>query len=385
MKILIISYDFYPNIGGVAQHVFNLAKNLSKIGHDVTVFTLRYDFKSNFEENIEGIKVYRFLTLDIPKLRGIIFLIQALIFGFFYSLFYKIDVLHSHTVIPDSLCGIFIFSKKKVFTNHSSQFLELYESTGKNLTKFLYKTVLNFFDVIIAPSIELKEKSEKFFNKKPFYVSNGVDIEKFYPLTFEEKQNKKELIFKLWNLEERKFIIFCPRRLEPKNGVEFFVEALKFLKDKRSDFWGIISGNEYIPEYAQKIKNLIRDLNLSNYVLFTGPILHEEIVNYYQASDLVVLPSLYEATSISGLEALACGVPVIGTKVGGIPYIIKDGINGILVEPKNSKEISESMLYLLEKEDVRLKMSKIAREIIVQNFSWNKIVIEIEKIYSSKD
>jgi glycosyltransferase involved in cell wall biosynthesis len=238
---------------------------------------------------------------------------------------------------------------------------------------------MKFYDLILAPSEELKEKSEKFFNKPSIFIPNGVDTDFFAPADQEKKRSKKQLIFEKWNIEPRKFIIFCPRRLEPKNGVEFFVEAIKFLSNKRKDFWAIISGNEYIPEYAKKIKNMIKDLE--KFVLFTGPIPNKEMVNYYQASDIVVLPSLMEATSISGLEALSCGVPVIGTKVGGIPFIVKDKFNGLLVEPRNSEEIFKAISLLLNDDKEREILSRNARDFILQNFSWDKIIKDIEKIY----
>jgi glycosyltransferase involved in cell wall biosynthesis len=382
MKILIISYDFYPNIGGVAQHVFNLSKSLKIRNHEVHVFTLRYSLKDKFVEDLFGVKVFRFFTFNISKLRGILWLFQVIFFGFFYSIFKRLDVIHTHTVIPDSLAGLFIFSKKKIFTNHSSQFLELYDDKNKNLLKLFYIMILKKFNNIIAPSIELKEKSEKFFNKNSFYIPNGVDIEKFKPISLEEKDKKKKEIFNKLNLEKREYLIFCPRRLEPKNGVEYFVGAIKLVLEKEKKLWAIISGNEYIKEYASKIKNMIKELNLSNYIFFTGPVPHEQIIEFYQASDIVVLPSLMEATSISGLEALACGVPVVGTTVGGIPEIVYDDVNGLLVPPKDYNKLAEALVDLLKNKEKRLNMSLKAREIIINKFSWDKIVEEVEKIYS---
>ncbi|MEM5830905.1 MAG: glycosyltransferase family 4 protein [Candidatus Aenigmatarchaeota archaeon] len=388
MKILIISYDFCPNIGGVAQHVFNLAKFLSIKNNEVYVFTIRNSFKNKFFEKIENIKVFRFFTPDISKLRGLFFLIQASFFGFLLSLIKRIDIIHSHTIIPDSLVGLFIISKKKIFTNHSSQFLELYETKNKNFIKKIYKLIIKKYNFIITPSEELKEKSIKFFNfenNKVFFIPNGVDIERFKPVSLKEKEVKKSKIFSLWNLEERKYLIFCPRRLEPKNGVEFFVKAVNLLIEKEKNFWGIISGNEYVKSYSNFIKNLIKELKLENYIFFTGPVPNEVIVDYYQASDIVVLPSLMEAVSISGLEALSCGVPVIGTNVGGIPFIIRDEITGILVQPKNEIEIYKALIKLIDNEQLRMALGINARKFIEDNFSWNSIVNKIIEIYSKND
>lgn len=388
MRILMISYDFYPNIGGVAQHVLNLSKFLSKYNNEVYVLTVRNKFNYRFFEHIDNIKVFRFFVPDISKLRGLFFLIQALLFGCLLSLAKRIDVIHSHTVIPDSLVGLFIISKKKIFTNHSSQFLELYEAKNKNFIKKIYKLIIKKYDFIIAPSEELKKKSIDFFNfeeNRIFFIPNGVDIERFKSASLEEKRIKKLKIFNLWNLEQRRYLIFCPRRLEPKNGVEFFVKAINLFLDKEKDFWGIISGNEYVKTYSNFIKNLIKELKLENYIFFTGPVPNEVIVDYYQASDIVVLPSLMEAVSISGLEALSCGVPVIGTNVGGIPFIVKDNITGILVQPKNEIEIYKALIKLIDNEQLRMTLGINARKFIEDNFSWNSIVNKIIEIYSKND
>lgn len=388
MKILIISYDFYPNIGGVAQHVFNLAKFLNIKNNEVYVFAIRNSFKNKFFEKIENIKVFRFFTPDISKLRGLFFLIQASFFGFLLSLIKRIDIIHSHTIIPDSLVGLFIISKKKIFTNHSSQFLELYETKNNNFIKKTYKLIIKKYNFIITPSEELKEKSIKFFNfenNKVFFIPNGVDTKRFKPVNLKEKEFKKIKIFNLLNLEKRKYLLFCPRRLEPKNGVEFFVKAINLFLDKEKDFWGIISGNEYIKTYSNFIKNLIKELKLENYIFFTGPVPNELIVDYYQASDIVILPSLMEAVSISGLEALSSGVPLIGTNVGGIPFIVKDGITGILVQPKNEIEIYKALIKLIDDEQLRMTMGINARKFIEDNFSWDSIVNKIIEIYSKND
>ncbi|MCX7697936.1 MAG: glycosyltransferase family 4 protein [Candidatus Goldbacteria bacterium] len=384
MSIILISYDFYPNIGGVAQHVLNLGRFLSRNKNEVYVFTIRNSLNQKFFEYLEGVKIFRFFSPNISKIRGLFFLFQSSIFGFLFSLFKKIDIVHSHTIVPDSLVGLFLFSKRKIFTNHSSQFLELYDDKNKIFIRIIYKFIMKFYDFIIAPSEELKEKSIKFFNfkkDKVFFISNGVDVQRFRPINIKEKYNKKLEIFKFWNLDQRKYLIFCPRRLEPKNGVEFFVKAIQLLIKEEKNFWALISGNEYILSYANFIKNLIKELNLENYIFFTGSIPNEKIIDYYQASDIVVLPSLMEAVSISGLEALACGIPVIGTKVGGIPFIISDKENGLLVEPKNYYQIYESILYLIKNDKLRFDMSKKSRQLIENNFSWDKIVLKIESIY----
>ena len=98
---------------------------------------------------------------------------------------------------------------------------------------------------------------------------------------------------------------------------------------------------------------------------------HHEIIDYYSAADLSVLPSLMEATSISGLEAMGASLPLIGTKVGGIPELIKEGINGYLCEAKNPYDLADKIDTLLA-QDFKT-MGKNSLEIVTRDFDWDII------------
>jgi len=99
------------------------------------------------------------------------------------------------------------------------------------------------------------------------------------------------------------------------------------------------------------------------------------------ASDIFVLPSLSESFGIVNIEAMASGLPIIATKVGGIPEIIKDGENGFLVEPKNPEQIAERILYLLSNNNIRRSISFNNKE-KAKNYSWDLIVNKLIAVYS---
>jgi glycosyltransferase involved in cell wall biosynthesis len=108
---------------------------------------------------------------------------------------------------------------------------------------------------------------------------------------------------------------------------------------------------------------------------------HKEIIDYYSAADISILPSLMEATSISGLEAMAASLPLVGTKVGGIPFIIKDGINGYLCEPKNPEDLAKKIELLLASKYE--KMGEKSRLIATNNFDWMTIADQTIQAYES--
>ncbi len=94
---------------------------------------------------------------------------------------------------------------------------------------------------------------------------------------------------------------------------------------------------------------------------------------YYAISDLVVLPSLKEATSITGLEAMACGKPLVGTNVGGIPSLIENGKNGFLVPPKNSKKLANAIVQIFHNTNTISAMGAYGKRKAETEFSWQKI------------
>jgi glycosyltransferase involved in cell wall biosynthesis len=110
---------------------------------------------------------------------------------------------------------------------------------------------------------------------------------------------------------------------------------------------------------------------LEDYVRFEGSVPNEQIKSYLDACDIVVLPSLLEATSISGLEAMAASKPIVGTRVGGIPDLIEDGLTGSLAEPADSLSLAQCILRLLKDYDLE-KMGRAARKRVLDRFTWKR-------------
>ena len=122
-------------------------------------------------------------------------------------------------------------------------------------------------------------------------------------------------------------------------------------------------------------------LAIADKVIFAGRVPNTEMPKYYAASDVVVLPSLKEATSIAGLEAMATGKPLVGTNVGGIPQIITDGETGILVPPRNPDELAHAIVFLLNDDGKRAAMGLNARKRAESEFSWQIIAGKTQNIY----
>jgi glycosyltransferase involved in cell wall biosynthesis len=129
-----------------------------------------------------------------------------------------------------------------------------------------------------------------------------------------------------------------------------------------------------------KLKKQITDLNLKNNVFLLGK--KENIFDYLNVSNVFVLSSLWEGLPLSLLEAMACGLPVVATNVGGIPEVVKDGLSGFLVEPKNPTILAKKIEYLLNLDiESRKKMGAEGRKIVESKFSLEKMVNNYENLY----
>lgn len=141
-----------------------------------------------------------------------------------------------------------------------------------------------------------------------------------------QKQKKNNLRDK-YNIPKDRVVVICPRRWAPTKGVIYLVKAIDILINKYNihNISFVFAGNDYLdyPEYRDEILNIIKNKSLREYVYLQGNIDYKIMNELIKMSDIVTIPSLMEAISLSALEGMACGKIIIGTNVGGFPQIIK--------------------------------------------------------------
>jgi len=375
MKILFLTSDFLPNIGGMATHAHELARALVRNGNEVHLVNPVYGSGKRRIEEIDGIIVHRlYFPLKVPKLKHMLYILGVR--KYLIKLLAKegFDVLHFHDLTPNCWTTKFFVSKLPVvWTNHTSNYLEYYETTKgrKRIRKYL-----GHINAVIGPSKELAEKSEA-IGLPPeaiFYIPNGVDAKKFSPGV------------QFGNLPERcgidpsRPVVICPRRLEPKNGVEYFIRSVPRVLEKFPEAQFLIVGGGF-PEERERFEKMLTEWGCRRSVVFTGNVPNTDMPAYYSMADIAVLPSLMEATSISGLEAMASGLPLVGTRVGGIPEIVIDGETGILVEPRNHEALAEAILNLFADLEFREQLGRNARHRVETTFSWIRIAGQTVDVY----
>ena len=210
-------------------------------------------------------------------------------------------------------------------------------------------------------------------------VSNGVDTQKFKIQPSSRAQVEGNSKFKIADFKEKlkikseERVIITVSRLVKKNGVEDIIKAAQDLRFKL-----LIIGKGEQEEY---LKDLTKKLNLEDNVLFLGEVSHKDLPQYLWISDVFVRPSLSEGLGNAFLEAMAAGVPVIGTKVGGIPDFLREGETGLFCEVQNPKSITEKIKTLLKDENLRLRLIENGRKLVEEKYNWDSIARQIENIF----
>lgn len=388
MKILMVN-DTIPFIGGAETYLHNLSKALNEKGHEIITLSE----KPNKEENFPYIKK-QYFAKTYPDGR----------FNYPISRYWNIyakkkiteiiksenpDVVHFHNVFSRlSPSTIFEASKYKptVLTVHDTRFdwpkfmyldknLDIFPGTFefKCLFKgevnpfmffyqytrnFLYRKTLENVDAIIALNNFVKNKLKMLIKSDNIFVQ---------PL-FIEMPN-------LSYIKRENFILFAGR-IEYYKGLKYLIKAMKRVNEI-FDIPLIVAGDG---KERKEIEELAKKINIK--AKFIGKVKHGDMLKLYQKASIVCVPSLADNSPITIYEAMSCGVPVIASNVCGIPDLINNGIDGFLAKPKNSDEIAETIMMLLNDEKLMEKIGKNARKKAEKEFNKEKHINKILEIYN---
>jgi glycosyltransferase involved in cell wall biosynthesis len=372
MRILTYSSPYPPELGGMQSHVYNLTQACARMGHEVRVVTARSQRSARVRQSDGPISVVRIPYVNVPKTMTLQYLSASAAYLTWLVLTWRPDILHVHSFWPDLLATKHLHPLVRiVHTAHESLFLIMAEQ--KRYHRRLRFTVSNV-DGLIGPSDELVNVARGFGvpERSSIFLPNGVDSEKFSP-------SVQGVIRERYAVAPATKIVLCPRRLVPKNGVNFLIESIPAILRNHPDAVFVIVGEG--PE-REKLESQARGLNIQEKVLFAGGISNDEINGYYADADLVVLPSLKEATSISALEAMSCAKPIVASNVGGLPYLIDEGVTGLLVPPAEANALATAINELLSSPDRRRAMGEAARSRVLSELTWDHIARRTSEFYS---
>lgn len=211
----------------------------------------------------------------------------------------------------------------------------------------------------------------------------GVDLSLFRPLSQEETRQQLDIC-------DRLYMILFVGRIEPLKGIDTLLRAMVIVaKDfphwKEEICVGIVGGDagekpETINTEMERLRALREELGISDLVTFLGAQAQDTLPCHYSAADVVVVPSHYESFGMVALEAMACGTPVIASKVGGLSFTVQDGITGFHVPERDPEALAEKLTLLLKDHDLRSRLSAQAVQ-WVRHYSWSKVADQIVSLY----
>jgi len=387
MRICIIAtYTLDHVVGGREIHIKELSEGLVKRGHRVTILTTRLHNLNYKKKN--GVEIY-YYNKSNPKIY------RASIFKDFVDFFQrinkekKIDIVHNQqTLLGYSFIKYHKNNIPLVTTLHGTtkneikSALNLKSIKGLIIAAYMFfesfycpvnKITLNRADKIIAVSNELGEDIKRQYKtpeEKLVVIPNGIDINKFKPMPVEDLREK-------WNLTDEKVIVSVGA-INKQKGFHLLLKILPDILQKKKVKLVIVGTGPYL----QELKVMAMKLDILVNVIFTGRVSEEDLPKYYNLADVCVFPTLrIEGLPLVVPEAMACEKTVIASKIGGIPTVIEDNSDGILIEPGNLKELQEKILKVLRDEKLARKLGRNARKKVVERFSLDRMVEETIKVY----
>jgi glycosyltransferase involved in cell wall biosynthesis len=360
LRVLLQCLYYPPEVGGLESHVAGLAEGLARRGHYVDMLTSRSQRGAPRRERLGGVNVRRVWMPGKHPFGWVVH--SAGTIPVHLRLARKADVVHAHTfasALP-AIIGGRVGRRPLVVTLHTSHFLM---RAGEPRWRRIFARIIGSADYLLATSEEILSVALEIEpHPRSEVMTNAVDTDRFAPGEGGEASGR--------------FRIVVPRRLFPKNGVEYFVRAMPRIAAEL-DVEARIVGDG--PE-RERLKSLAIELGVSDRIEFLGARPNEEMPDLLRDADLAIIPSLMEATSIAALEAMACALPVAASRVGGLPEIIDEGV-GALVEPKNPIALANAVVTMLRRSDLR-ELGREARRRVVENWSINRMVERHLEIYN---
>jgi len=372
MKKLMIVYPyFYPHIGGAENYILNIIERL-KEKYEIVVVTTNHETNKNEISIIKGFKTYRLnVWFNISHTP-----INLLWYSQIKEIIKKEDpdIINAHMPVPFMTdLVVRLAQNKTILTYHNDVVKEGLLGSISIIYNFTlgYSTLKNC-KTIIATSNDYVENSKYLqrFKEKISIISPGVDLEKYNPklkkgFLKNSKENKITFVGQLSKFHKHK-------------GLEYLIQAIKLLENEKIHLYVCGKG-----DLVEKYKKLCIKFGIANKVSFLGFVKDDDLPKIYADSNIVVLPSYNKAEGFGMVlaEANACGIPVIGTNVGGIPVVIENGFNGLLVHPRDSEALAEAINKIIHDKALAKKLGENGTKKVKELWDWKKLAKKTEEVF----
>lgn len=230
-------------------------------------------------------------------------------------------------------------------------------------------------DKVVAVSESIKEdiiKYDKIDTSKILVIPNGVDTLRFNP------ERKFEYMRKGLSISDDDIVIGSVGRLVPAKGLEYLIEAASYLRKEFKTIKIVMVGDGSL---LDSLRHNAKENYISDIVIFTGQ--RRDIPDILSCMDIFAMPSIAEGLPNSLLEAMSMGKPIVAAAVGGIPYVIENGINGLLVQPRDSKGLAAAVETIIKDKQLSARIGQNARDFVEQNYSIKATAQKWEFLYKS--
>lgn len=387
MKIAIFSDNFYPELSGISDSIIILAKYLVKLGHIVEFFVPKHPNKNFHLAKLplgeldlgKKIEIHRLSSLPFPTPTKQARLVLPTGFNLLAIKKFNPDIIHSQLFFGvglEALLAAKILKIPLVGTNHTriDEIMRYSLVKNKSVAKYMLRYMIWYYNrcnYVTAPSkLFLEEMKKNGFNRPAQIISNPVDFEIFNPgLAKNIKLTKNK--FKL----SETTIIYAGRLAGEKN-IDVIIKALPLVKKSTPKINLAICGHGSAQD---SLLNLAKELGVAKNVKFLGTFDKPNLAKIYQASKIFVIASTSEVQSMTVLQAMACGLPIICARCNSMPDLVNNR-NGFLIEPYDYKTLAEKITLLLNNHQLRKNLSQGSLD-FVQKFSAENIAKKWEELY----
>lgn len=365
-----IGITCYPTVGGSGVIATELGKMLAEKGHEIHFITSSLPFRLNkmyhniyyHQVEVNNYSVFQYPPYDIALASKMAEVIKR----------EKLDILHVHYAIPHAVCAILAKQMarndvKIVTTLHGTDITVLgYDASLSDAIKF----GIEESDVVTAVSHSLVAETYDLIQPKKQIdvVYNFIDERVYHKIASDHLKRD-------YGIQPDEKVVIHVSNFRCVKRVPDVVRAFSKIVEKTPSKLLLVGDG---PEISN-IRRLVDQLHIKEHVLFLGK--QENLEELYSFSDLMLLLSEKESFGLVALEAMACGVPCIGTNVGGIPEVIEDGKSGFLCELGNIEMISQKALELLTNNSLLEQFSQYAIQVVQEQFHGETIIQQYEDMY----
>lgn len=343
MRILLATESYWPNISGVAIFTRQLAEHLASEGHDVAVFCSSQDNQTLIEK-VNNVTIYRFASLPNPFRKNLRFVVnqdQAIRRAFHQ---FAPTIIHLQDPAGVSLIVRRLavrHSLPVIATQHfSMEFilsylrpLKLFSPLTKRPLRRYLNRHYNSCKVVSCPTVYVQRLLRAQGVRRPIRViSNGLDLERFH-------------VNRTGQAPPLSRILYVGRIDQDKNLATLMKAIPSILEQAPAHFVFVGSGNR-----LAGLRRWVRRERLHSYVTLTDRVDHDdpELIEQYRQADIFVMPSTIETQSIGTMEAMAASLPVVASRAGALPELVKDNETGYLCEPNDSGDMANKIINLIQ-------------------------------------